>query len=218
MPVSSTTRAWIVVAILLLLLLAGGVAFYFWQHRPLPPIVSTVPGAPAAAPPSDILSELPPDAPVVAYIDATTLALVAKFSARRRPGTRLARPASRSRLRQFRPRYGLRLHSRPRPCRRRLLACQHRHAPKRSRRRSRRRHRRRPLRPAKNQILCAAHRKRSVSRPANNLRSPRQSARLAHISLAHAHRSRRRQECHGASRPTSIFPGHPAAMPPCNRA
>lgn len=54
-------------------MLAGGVAFYFWQHHPLPPIVSTVPGAPAPAPPSDILSELPPDALVVAYIDASAL-------------------------------------------------------------------------------------------------------------------------------------------------
>ncbi len=70
---SSTTRAWIALGVLLLLLLAGGVAFYFWLHHPLPPIVSTVPGAPAAAPPSDILSELPPDAPIVAYIDATAL-------------------------------------------------------------------------------------------------------------------------------------------------
>jgi hypothetical protein len=70
--VSSATRAWIVVAVLLVCLL-GGVAFYRWQHRPLPPIVTTVPGAPAPAPPSDILSELPPDAPVVAYIDAASL-------------------------------------------------------------------------------------------------------------------------------------------------
>lgn len=73
MPVSSTTRAWIAVGVLLLLLLVVGVGFYFWQHRPLPPIVSTVPGAPAAAPPSDILSQLPPDAPVVAYVDASAL-------------------------------------------------------------------------------------------------------------------------------------------------
>ncbi len=73
MPVSSTTRAWIAVAILLILLLGGGAAFYFWQRHPLPPIVSTVPGAPAATPPSDILSELPPDAPAVAYIDARAL-------------------------------------------------------------------------------------------------------------------------------------------------
>lgn len=73
MPVSSTTRAWIVVAILLLCLLGGAAVFYYRQHRPLPPIVTTVPGAPAAVPPSGILSELPPDAPVVAYIDATTL-------------------------------------------------------------------------------------------------------------------------------------------------
>jgi hypothetical protein len=73
MAMSSTTRAWIVVAILLVCLLGGAAALYFWHNRPLPPIVSTVPGAPAAAPPSDILSELPPDAPVVAYIDAASL-------------------------------------------------------------------------------------------------------------------------------------------------
>jgi len=70
---SSTTRAWIVVAILLACLLGGAAALYFWHNRPLPPIVSTVPGAPAAVPPSDILSELPSDAPVVAYIDAASL-------------------------------------------------------------------------------------------------------------------------------------------------
>lgn len=70
---TSTTRAWIAIGVLLLLLLAGGVAFYFWQHRTLPPIVSTVPGAPVTTTPSGILSELPPDAPVVAYIDAATL-------------------------------------------------------------------------------------------------------------------------------------------------
>lgn len=73
MPVSSTTRAWIAVGILVVLLVIGGAAFYFWQHRPLPPIVSAVPGAPAAPPPSDILSELPTDAPVVAYVDASAL-------------------------------------------------------------------------------------------------------------------------------------------------
>src|SRR5580700_8891290 len=73
MAMSSTTRAWIVVAILLVGLLGGAAALYFWHNRPLPPIVSTVPGAPAAAPPSDILSELPSDAPVVAYIDAASL-------------------------------------------------------------------------------------------------------------------------------------------------
>lgn len=73
MAVSSTTRAWIVVAILLVCLLGGAATLYFWHNRPLPPIVSTVPGVPAAAPPSDILSELPSDAPVVAYIDAASL-------------------------------------------------------------------------------------------------------------------------------------------------
>jgi hypothetical protein len=73
MAMSSTTRAGIAVAILLACLLGGAAALYFWHNRPLPPIVSTVPGAPAAVPPSDILSELPSDAPVVAYIDAASL-------------------------------------------------------------------------------------------------------------------------------------------------
>jgi hypothetical protein len=73
MAVSSTTRAWIVVVILLVCLFGGAAAFYYWHNRPLPPIVSSVPGAPPATPPSNILSELPPDAPVVAYIDAASL-------------------------------------------------------------------------------------------------------------------------------------------------
>jgi hypothetical protein len=72
-PLSSTKRAWIVIAIVLLCLVVAGVAYYFWQARPLPPIVSTLPGVPAAGPPPDILSQLPSDAPVVAYIDATNL-------------------------------------------------------------------------------------------------------------------------------------------------
>ena len=73
MPLSSAKRAWIVIAIVLLCLVAAGVAYYFWQARPLPPIVSTLPGVPAAGPPPDILSQLPADAPVVAYIDAENL-------------------------------------------------------------------------------------------------------------------------------------------------
>jgi hypothetical protein len=72
-PLSSAKRAWIVIAIVLLCLAAASVAYYFWQARPLPPIVSTLPGVPAAGPPPDILSQLPADAPVVAYIDAGNL-------------------------------------------------------------------------------------------------------------------------------------------------
>jgi hypothetical protein len=72
-PLSSAKRAWIVIAVVLLCLLGAGVAYYFWQARPLPPIVSTVPGVPIAGPPPDILSQLPADAPVVAYIDAASL-------------------------------------------------------------------------------------------------------------------------------------------------
>jgi hypothetical protein len=72
-PLSSAKRALIVVAVVLLCLIGAGVVYYFWQARPLPPIVSTVPGLPAAGPPPDILSQLPGDAPVVAYIDASNL-------------------------------------------------------------------------------------------------------------------------------------------------
>jgi hypothetical protein len=72
-PLSSAKRAWIVIAVVLLCLVAAGVAYYYWQARPLPPIVSTLPGVPAAGPPPDVLSQLPADAPVVAYIDAGNL-------------------------------------------------------------------------------------------------------------------------------------------------
>jgi len=72
-PLSSAKRAWIVIAVVLLCLLGAGVAYYLWQARPLPPIVSTVPGVPIGGPPPDILSLLPADAPVVAYIDAASL-------------------------------------------------------------------------------------------------------------------------------------------------
>jgi hypothetical protein len=72
-PLSSAKRAWIVIAVVLLCLVAAGVAYYYWQARPLPPIVSTLPGVPAAGPPPDILSQLPADAPVIAYIDAGNL-------------------------------------------------------------------------------------------------------------------------------------------------
>lgn len=73
MPLSSAKRALIVIAVVLLCLIGAVLAYYFWQARPLPPIVSTVPGVPIAGPPPDILSQLPPDAPVVAYIDAANL-------------------------------------------------------------------------------------------------------------------------------------------------
>src|SRR5580692_8036518 len=72
-PLSSAKRALITIAVVLLCLIGAGVAYYFWQARPLPPIVITVPGVPAAGPPPDILSQLPADAPVIAYIDAASL-------------------------------------------------------------------------------------------------------------------------------------------------
>jgi hypothetical protein len=72
-PLSSAKRALIVIVVVLLCLIGAGVAYYFWQARPLPPIVSNLPGVPAAGPPPDILSQLPADAPVVAYLDAANL-------------------------------------------------------------------------------------------------------------------------------------------------
>ncbi len=73
MPLSSAKRALLVIAVVLLCLVGAGIGYYLWQARPLPPIVSTVPGVPAAGPPPDILSQLPAGAPVVAYIDAASL-------------------------------------------------------------------------------------------------------------------------------------------------
>ena len=69
MPISSTKRAWIVIAGLLFLILGGLGVHYLTQRRPLPPL----PSANHAGPPPDILSQLPPDAPVVAYLDASAL-------------------------------------------------------------------------------------------------------------------------------------------------
>lgn len=73
MPLSSAKRALILIAVVLLCLVGAVVAYYLWQSKPLPPIVTTVPGVPAEGPPPDILSQLPADAPVVAYIDAASL-------------------------------------------------------------------------------------------------------------------------------------------------
>ena len=73
MPTSSSNRAVIVLAVFLALILAVVGAFYYWQHRPLPPMISTVPGIPIAGPEPDILSQLPSDAPVIAYVDVAAL-------------------------------------------------------------------------------------------------------------------------------------------------
>ena len=70
MPTSSAKRAWVVVAILFLLLVATLGILYYRQRGPLPPMpgVTNNPG-----PPPDILRQLPLDAPVVGYIDASKL-------------------------------------------------------------------------------------------------------------------------------------------------
>ena len=65
MPISSTKRAWIVVAVLVVLIAAGAVVYFYRLRRPLP-------AASAGAEP-DIMSQLPPGAPVVAYIDVAAL-------------------------------------------------------------------------------------------------------------------------------------------------
>jgi hypothetical protein len=65
MPISSTKRAWIAVAILILAIAAGAGAYLYRMNRPL--------AGPSAGPPPDIMSLLPPGAPVVAYIDVAEL-------------------------------------------------------------------------------------------------------------------------------------------------
>lgn len=65
MAVSSTKRAWIVAAVLIGLAAAGAAAYLYRMHGPLP-------GASVGAPPN-IISLLPPDAPVVAYVDVAAL-------------------------------------------------------------------------------------------------------------------------------------------------
>jgi hypothetical protein len=65
MPISSTKRAWIVVAVLVGLAAAGAGVYLHRLHRPLP--------AASAGPEPDIMSQLPPGAPVVAYIDVAAL-------------------------------------------------------------------------------------------------------------------------------------------------
>jgi hypothetical protein len=65
MPISSTQRAWIVVAVLVALTAAAAVVYLNRLHRPLP--------AASAGTEPDIMSELPPGAPVVAYIDVAAL-------------------------------------------------------------------------------------------------------------------------------------------------
>jgi hypothetical protein len=65
MLISSTKRTWIVVAVLIGLAAAGAGVYLYRLHRPLP--------APSAGTEPDIMSQLPPGAPVVAYIDVAAL-------------------------------------------------------------------------------------------------------------------------------------------------
>jgi hypothetical protein len=65
MPISSTKRAWIVVAVLIGAAAAGAGVYLQRLHRPLP--------AASAGTEPDIMTELPPGAPVIAYIDVAAL-------------------------------------------------------------------------------------------------------------------------------------------------
>jgi hypothetical protein len=65
MPISSTKRTWIVVAVIVGLAAAGAGVYLYRLHRPLP--------AASAGTEPDIMSQLPPGAPVIAYIDVSAL-------------------------------------------------------------------------------------------------------------------------------------------------
>ncbi len=65
MPLSSAKRAWIAIAVIFCVVCVCTGVYLYRQHRPLP-------GANAGQAP-DILSQLPADAPVVAYVDVAAL-------------------------------------------------------------------------------------------------------------------------------------------------
>ena len=65
MPLTSRQRLWIAIAVVVCLGVAGGAVYYYRLQRPLP---GQVPGAPP-----DLMSQLPPDAPIVGYIDVAAL-------------------------------------------------------------------------------------------------------------------------------------------------
>ncbi|HTV57659.1 MAG TPA: hypothetical protein VMJ93_02185 [Verrucomicrobiae bacterium] len=65
MPLTFSQRAWIIFAVILCLGFAAGALYYHRLRQPLP---AQVPGAPP-----DLMSQLPPAAPVVGYIDAAAL-------------------------------------------------------------------------------------------------------------------------------------------------
>lgn len=62
---SSKQRAWVAVAVLIGIAASGAAFFFFRMHRAAPAIVS--------GPPPDLLSEVPTDAPVVAFVDLAVL-------------------------------------------------------------------------------------------------------------------------------------------------
>jgi hypothetical protein len=73
MPMTTSNRVAVVLAVIAALIFIAIGVFFYWQHRPLPPMVTAVPGAPLAGPEPDVLSELPSDAPVLAYVDVAAL-------------------------------------------------------------------------------------------------------------------------------------------------
>ena len=115
MSTNSTRRALIVLAVFLLCILVGGRRFYYWQNRPLPPMVSPVPGRRRFPARSRAFSASFLPMLRCRLCRRRRVAQVTKFAACRRPGPRLSRTASRSRIRRFRPRYRFRLQARSRP-------------------------------------------------------------------------------------------------------
>lgn len=68
MNASSKSRAWVVVAAVAAMAVIAGTLYIHHLRLPLPPLL----GASASAPP-DLMSQLPPGAPVVVYVDVAAL-------------------------------------------------------------------------------------------------------------------------------------------------
>jgi hypothetical protein len=77
MPTTSAQRAGIVILVFVILLIIAAGGVYYWQSQR--PSTAPVFAPEVAGPPPDAMSQLPPDAPVVSYMDVATLRKLQNF-------------------------------------------------------------------------------------------------------------------------------------------